>query len=353
MEVKIEQNQDSYREALFSITPDEMEKYLNEASEKLSRNMNIKGFREGKIPRKVVEKSVGEETVWHEASRYAMEDNYWKAIKNEKIEPIGMPKIEVLKIVPGNNFEFRALIPVMPNLDLPDYKSIARKIKEKEHKTVTVDEKEVRQSLEWLQRSRANMSQKDGPSRPRQAEAEKEPEIPEINDEFAQGLGDFKDLISLKESLKEGLAREKENQEKQRIRLRMLEEIRKNIKFDVPDFLIEQEIDKMQNELEQQVESMDMTLEDYVKKAGKSLQEVRDGWKEKALERIGSGIILEIIAKKEDIKLTEEEIEKEAAKYLQQFKDSGDAESQIDPERLKAYISGIMKNEKVFELLEQ
>src|SRR3989344_365265 len=344
MDVEVKQGQDSCKEALFSITPSEMEKYLDEASRKLSQNMNIKGFREGKIPRKIVEKSAGTEAVWNEAARYAMEDNYWKAVKNEQIEPIGMPKIEVLKITPGNDFEFKALIPVMPDMELPDYRAIAKKTKQKEYKSVVVEEKEIQQSLEWLQRSRAEAPKKA---------AKEEPDLPEINDEFARGLGDFKDLSVLKESLKERLLKEKENHERQRVRLRILEEIIKSVKFDVPDFLVEQEIDRMQSELEQQVESMDMTLEDYIKKAGKSLQDVRDGWKEKARERIESGIILRAIAKKEDIKPEDDEIEKEANKYLGQFKDAKEAVSKIDPQQLRAHISGIMRNEKVFELLEQ
>ncbi|MEX2145273.1 MAG: trigger factor [Candidatus Spechtbacterales bacterium] len=343
MDIKIEQKHNSYKEALFSITPQEMDKYLNEASEKLAKGMNVKGFREGKIPRKVVEKRVGAEAIWREAAGYAMEYNYWQAVKNEGIEPTGMPKIEVLKIVPGNNFEFKALIPVMPKIELPDYKAIAPKVKEKEYKKdIAVDDKEVEQSLQWLQQSRAES--------PR--EGEKEPKLPEINDEFARGLGNFNNLDSLKESLKEGLVKEKENQERQRVRLRMLEEITKSVKLEVPDFLVEQEMDRMRQELEQQVNSMDMTLEDYLKKAGKSSEEVKEGWKDKARQRVESGTILKAIADKENIKPSEEEVEKEANKYLAQFKDTDEVKSKIDPVQLRTHINGIMRNEKVFELLE-
>lgn len=340
--IKIGQKQGCYREVLFSISLEEMEKYLNGASNKLSQGMNIKGFREGKIPRKVVEKSVGSEKIWSEASKQAMEDNYWQTMEKEKIKPIGIPKMEISKLVPGNNFEFKALVPVMPNLELPDYKSTVKKIIEKEHRTITVDAEEIKQSLEWLRRSRAKTSGKNN----------KEPELPEINDEFAKSLGNFENLDDLKNNLKKSLVKEKENHEKQRVRLLIIEEIISKINLDIPDFMIQQEIDRMQGDLERQVTSMDMTLEDYFKKANKSVEEVREGWKGKARERVSAGIILKAIAEKENIEPTEGEIEEEANKYLRQLKDTENPKAQINLGHIKAHLRGILRNEKVFEFLE-
>ncbi len=140
--------------------------------------------------------------------------------------------------------------------------------------------------------------------------------------------------------------------EKQRLRLQILEKINSKIDLNIPKFLLEQELDKMQNELEQQVSSMGISLEKYLENAKQDIKNVRSGWEEKAKNRILQMIILRLIADKEKIEVSEKEIEEEVNKYLQQFTNIKAAKEAINPVILHSYINGIIKNKKVFELLE-
>ncbi|MDX1608237.1 MAG: trigger factor [Candidatus Spechtbacterales bacterium] len=344
MQVKIKDIDNIQKELKFELENEDMDKYLDKAANRLSKEMKVKGFRDGKVPREVVESSVGKEKVWQEAANDAIQDSYWNELDKKNIEPIGMPKINVTKLVPGSNLEFTATVPVMPELDLPDYKQIAQKTLGKEQKDVEVEEKEVDASLKWLQRSRTQAD--DG------GEVKEEEDI-EFNDEFAQSLGDFKNMEELRSSIKEGIKAEKEKQEKERVRLLILEHVREKTKdLKIPDLLVDQELDKMEEEFANQISRSGMTMEQYFEQAKTNREDVRKGWREKAEERVATGILLRAIADEENIEADPDEVEKEANKYLLQFGSIEEAQKNIDPNRLKSYISGIIRNEKVFELLE-
>lgn len=340
MEITVKDLEKSQKEIKIIITSEEMKPFLNKARKRLSKNLNIDGFREGKIPSNVIDSKLGKDKIWQEAATEAIEDIYFKAIKEKNIKPIGRPKVDILKLVADNDFEFKARIPVMPNIELPDYKSISREVLKKEKKEVKVEDKEIGDALKWLQKSRAPKEENN-----------KEAELPEIDDEFAKNIGKFKNLEELKNNLREGMRQEKEEKEKQALRLKILEEINKKINISVSEILIEQELNKMQEEFSSQISSMNMTIEKYLKNVKKSLEEVREGWRKQAEERIVTSIILNLIAEKEGIEISEKEVEDEANKYLLHFKNKAKAEEHISSEQLRAYISGIIRNEKVFEFL--
>lgn len=341
MNIEIKDLDKIQKELKVSLDAGDMEKYLQVASERLGKDMKIKGFRDGSIPRNVVESSLGKDRVWQEATNDAIQEVYWKAIDENDIEPIGMPKVDIVKFVPGDELEFKALVPVMPDMELPDYMSIAKKTIAKEKKEIQVDEKEIESSLKWLQNSR---TETDGETQEQKA--------PELNDDFAKSLGGFEDLNALKKSIRDGIEKEKSAQEKERVRVLVLSKIAKSTDLKIPDFMVEQELDNMQEEFVQQVTSMGMTMEQYLEQAKKNIEEVREGWRDKAKERVASGIMLRAIAEKEGIEAGEDEVKEEANKYLARFQSVEDAKGHIDPERLRAYISGIIRNEKVFDLLE-
>lgn len=339
----------SQEEIRFLLTPEEMEPFLDKAAGRLAKGMKIKGFREGHVPRNVVEKSLGAERVWEEAARDAVENAYRKELQKGRIKPIGRPRVEILKLAPGNDFEFKAIVPVLGEFELPDYKKIAREVSEKEKKDISVEEKEVTEALKWLRYSRSKEYGTEGGKSPQEV---KEEDLPKLNDEFAKSVGDFKTVAELKESIKEGIKHEKEAKEKERLRLLIIEAILKKTKVEIAPVLIEEELDKMTEELSQQVAQMDMTLEKYLENAKQSMEDLRKAWRPKALERIGASLLLQKIAEAENISPSDEEIEKEAAHYLRHFDSIKQAEEQIDPTLLRSYISGIIRNEKVFALLE-
>ncbi len=179
-----------------------------------------------------------------------------------------------------------------------------------------------------------------------------ERQLPELNDDFARSLGNFKDLEQLKKSIESGLTEEKRIKAKDAWRIKVLENISQKIDVDLPEILINNELDKMIKELEVSLEQMGLKLADYLKNIKKEERDLREEWTAKARERVLAALVLETIALQEKIIVTDAEAEEETNKFLLRFKDIAQAESQIDIKRLLEYNKSRLRNEKVFEFLE-
>jgi trigger factor len=178
--------------------------------------------------------------------------------------------------------------------------------------------------------------------------------LPELNDVFAQGMGKFANLEELKTKIKENLALEKESKERQRVQQALLEQVVGKTTFlEIPDLLVESEIDKMVAELEEGIVQMGLTMEQYLTQIKKTREQMREGLTEQAHKRIKSGLTLREIAKVEKIEVSDDEVQKEVTKFLQRFPSAEEAKKQVDLEALTDITVGTLRNKKVFEILEK
>ncbi len=162
MEVRIKNFPKCRAELKVEVPAEEFKNFFEKAILELSKDMEVKGFRKGKVPRDIVEKEIGQEKILVEAAELAIEDNYRKAILENKVEAISRPEIEIQKLAPGNPFIFLAKVSVLPEIKLSDYKKIAAEIKKKEiNPPAGGEEKEVEDALKWLQKSRAKFTLKN------------------------------------------------------------------------------------------------------------------------------------------------------------------------------------------------
>ncbi len=181
----------------------------------------------------------------------------------------------------------------------------------------------------------------------------KERKMAELSDEFARNLGNFPTLDDLKKNIKEGVLSEKADKEKQRVRTLMIEHIVNKTENEVPEVLIKSELKKMFEELRTNIESMGMKWEDYLLHIKKTPEELAKDWQKDAEQRVRAALVLREIGQRENVSVSEEEVEKRANQFLQQYSSAEEAEKSIDAEVLREYTRGILKNEKVFELLEK
>ena len=178
-------------------------------------------------------------------------------------------------------------------------------------------------------------------------------EFPEINDEFAKSIGDFKNLEALKNNIKEGINIEKEQAESQRIRAEILEKIGQKTRLKVPQKLIENEQNKMLEEFKNHLSATaKVSFQDYLKNTKKTEKEIKDTFVKEAETRAKNFLILKEISKKEKIETSKEEIEQEMDKILKNYPDIEKAKKDIDSDRLKIYTELVIRNEKTFKLLE-
>jgi trigger factor len=161
METKQKKLPKSQMEIEFELTAEEFQKHIDHAFLHLKRNVKIDGFRPGQAPAKIVEERVGKENLLMEAGDIAVKDVYLKYIAENKLEPIGQPEVSIIKIAQGSPFIFKTKITLLPEVELPDYKEIAKKVKGKE---VSVTEEEVQDALNYLQKTRAKFTAEDRPA---------------------------------------------------------------------------------------------------------------------------------------------------------------------------------------------
>ena len=137
----------------------EWEKYLDAAASEASEEIKIPGFRPGKAPRNLVEQKVGKGVVLNGAAEKAVKKSYVDFILKEKIEAIGSPKIELLEVKEGEDLKYKAVVSVMPKIEVKDgYKKEIKKINlEYKDKKATVDEKDLDLELEKLANSRVKL----------------------------------------------------------------------------------------------------------------------------------------------------------------------------------------------------
>jgi trigger factor len=178
-------------------------------------------------------------------------------------------------------------------------------------------------------------------------------ETSEFNDEFAQSVGNFKDACLLEASLRDGLLAEKKEQEKERWRGALIEKIAEYSEMEIPGVLIEAETGRMLDDLKSKVAQIGLEYEKYLEKFNKTEAELLKEFRQKAQQNVRNFLVLQEIAKQEKIEISDEELNEEVGKALAHFEASQPAEQQVDKEQFSRYTSDILKNEKVFKLLEQ
>lgn len=151
----------SQLEITFEITAEEFKEHTKHALEHMKHHVKVDGFRPGKAPAAMVEDKLKPEALLMEAGDHAVRHVYTDYIKEKKLEPIGQPEVSIVKIAQGSPFIFKAVITVLPEVELPDYKTIAKTVKGKE---VSVTEEEVQDSINYLQKTRAKMTLKNEPA---------------------------------------------------------------------------------------------------------------------------------------------------------------------------------------------
>lgn len=180
-----------------------------------------------------------------------------------------------------------------------------------------------------------------------------ERQLPEATDEFARSLGNFKNLVELKESIAEGLRMEREHEEKERRRVAILEALISEAEAEIPDVLVEGELRRMISEFGSQVAMTGMTLSDYLARMNKTEEDLAKDWRSQAEKRILSGLVLEHLAEARDINPEQADIEAEMNKTLAYVKSVKRAEGDIDLPALYESARSRLRNEKLFGFLEK
>jgi len=405
-------------EISFELTADEFKEHFEHALEHLKHHVKVDGFRQGKAPASMVQEKLRPEALLMEAGDHAVSHVYHDYIAENKLEPIGNPDVKILKIANGSEFAFTAIITVLPDVELPDYKEIAKAVKGQE---VSVTDQEVQDALNYLQKTRAKFTEKSEPAEnkdfvdiiyqspdfengkefqdkfilgeggfmkgfednvvgmkpgeekefkvvfdekaPKKELAGREMqfkvklvsakkmELPEINDEFAKQMGAFDTLVALKENMKEGMTQEKKEAEKQRRRGEILEKIAEKSKMEIPEAMIDYEKENLMEDLKSRVaQGMKISFEQYLATTKQTEDQLKETFQKEAEKRLQGYLVLRELGKRENIEVSDKEIDEELQKATQNY--TKEQLVQIDINQFKEYTKGVLYNEKTFQILE-
>lgn len=184
-------------------------------------------------------------------------------------------------------------------------------------------------------------------------------ELPELDDEFAQDVSEFDTLAEYKEDVKKHLEEQKENEAKRTKEDEAITKIIEKSEMEIPEAMLETQCENMLNEFAQRISQSGLSMEQYMQFSGMTPDKLKEQVRPEAETRIKSSLILEQIAKEENIEVSEEEInaeiEKMAAAYgmeadkLKEYMGDAEKESMKRDISVTKAVDLIMENVKETE----
>lgn len=337
----------------------------------LGKSLNLDGFRPGHIPDAMIEKHVGEMALLSEMAERAIAHHYGHIIEEHKIDAIGYPQISIKKLAPDNPLAFSATVAVVPEITLPDYKQIAKTTnlaKESSEVTDAEVEKQIadimrqKMAYERLQSKAASKAEADTAaddttdlptpeSEAAKAEEAFDPEtapLPELTDEYVKGLGQpgqFETVDDFKSKVREHLSIEKKREVEGAHRAKITDAIIAESTVELPQVLIDSELNQMFAQMEEDLTRANLKFEDYLTHIKKTRDDLKAEWTPAAEKRAKLQLVLNEIAKQDKITPDAEQVDTQVKQLMEQYKDA-------DERRVRVYISSVMTNEEVMKMLE-
>jgi len=175
-----------------------------------------------------------------------------------------------------------------------------------------------------------------------------------IDDEFAKDISEFETLEELKQDVENKLKTLAEQENEQHLRSKVLEKVTSNCQVEAPGVLIERKIEELIKDMEFRVRQQGLTLENYLKFTNTSMEQLREQYKGSSLMSVKVDLILEAIAKAENITVTDEEVDSEIEKIAEQNNQPADQIKQflIMQGRFDSLKESLIINKTVSFLLE-
>lgn len=277
MKVDVKKIDQTKRELKFEIPKERVTATLEEVYKDLSKYAKLKGFRQGKVPRHILEAEHGK-FAQDEAIKKLIPETYGEALKQENIAPIDMPEIHDVTFKDGI-LTFLAKLDIKPEVKIKDYKGI-----KVTRKSSQVAEEELNKTLEFFKKGQAQ-----------------DKEVA-IDDAFAKGLG-YPSLEEFKNVLKRQMEMDKDRHNRLDIENQIIEDLLKKAALTVPDSLVKKHFERRLAEWRQRLKEQGAKEEDIKKHEEEAIKNLR----ESAAKDVRVYLVLEKIAEEEKIEAKENE----------------------------------------------
>ena len=145
-------------------------------------------------------------------------------------------------------------------------------------------------------------------------------ELPELNDEFASDVSDFDTLAEYKEDVKNKLVERKTNEEKAKREDLVVKAVIEDSDMELPEAMVETQARQIVNDFAQRLQMQGMSMDQYLQYTGNTVDKMLEQVKPQAVERIQARLVLEAVAEKEKITVSDEEFEEELKKMAEQYR---------------------------------
>lgn len=420
MNVKIEKQENSKVVLEFTMSKEEFNEKLDKAFAKNAKYFKVPGFRNGKVPRHMVEKMYGESALYESVVEDTVDDEYRKAVEENKFEVVSKPDLDVKQIGKDKEFIYTVSFYVKPEATVKQYKGL-----EIEKTLVEVTEEDVTSALEDVRNKNARIisvedralengdiskidfegfldgtafeggkgenfeltigsgqfipgfeeqlvGMKIGETReikvtfPTEYHSEnlagkettfkvqlneiKAKELPVLDDEFAKDVSEFDTLEEYKASLKEKVKETKEVQAKAAKESKVIEKLIENVEVNVPDSMVEAQIDESLEQFSANLSYQGLTLEKYVELIGSTLDDLRAQFKPNAEKDVKLKLALEFVGKNEKVEVTDADIDAKIEELSKQYGSENSDSLKTNP-NVRNYMREKIEQEKVLHVV--
>lgn len=366
------------------VPAEELDKGIKAACKSLANRVNIPGFRKGKAPRRILEMNIGKEAILDEAFDRVAQKAFDEALKQENLDPVDRPQVDIVTLEEGKNVVFKATITPVPEVTLGEYKGL--KVAKD---AVEVKDEQVEEQVKNILNHHAKMVDaeegatvanddfitldfkgevdgvafaggegKDYPLQigshsfidtfedqlvglkvgeekdvnvtfPEEYHAKdlagkaavfhckinsiKHKEMPELTDEFVKASTSYESIEDMKAKLRENIEKNAQREADTKRRNEILKQATDNITVDIPEVMVENRVSNMIQELSVNLENQGMNLDAYLKYANMDMAKLREQYKESAAIAVKTDLMLDAVAKSEDIKVENADINAEIA----------------------------------------
>lgn len=366
------------------VPAEELDKGIKAACKSLANRVNIPGFRKGHAPRRILEMHIGKEAIMDEAFDRVAQKAFDAALKQENLDPVDRPQVDIVTLEEGKDVVFKATITPMPEVTLGEYKGL--KVAKD---AVVVTDEQINEQVENIRGHHAKMIDakegatvanddfvtldfkgevdgvafpggegKDYPLQigshsfidtfedqlvglkvgeekdvnvtfPEEYHAKdlagkaavfhckinsiKHKELPELTDEFVKEHTSYENIEDMKAKLRENTEKRMQREADTKRRNEILKQATDNITVDIPDVMVENRVSNMIGELSVNLENQGMNLDAYLKYTNMDMDKLRAQYKESAAIAVKTDLMLDAVAKAEDIKVENSDINAEIA----------------------------------------
>ncbi|GAW93304.1 trigger factor [Calderihabitans maritimus] len=159
----------------------------------------------------------------------------------------------------------------------------------------------------------------------------KRKELSPLDDEFAKDVSEFETLEELKNDIRNKLKATAEQRAEEEFRRRVVEKAVEAAEVEIPEILIKRQLESIIQEIERNLKYQGLTLDKYLEMSNLTLEKLQEKYRDQAVKRVKSDLVLEAIAKAEKIEVTEEDVDEAVTRLAESYKQ--------DPKAVKATLA--------------